>query len=805
MPSSVTASTRRTPSLDVYQDPDASSDSRTTCDVDTTPCTALQPLGHASHKQNVQLQPTTTTAQLGSSPRKTDSSPLRPMSTHGLRDMKLPPPAQPDFTTDSLQKRADFYPMYLDGAQVPDKGLFTKFSSITTSTTATQDKENLYEGTAFPGVPHIHYSEQGGPYKGPMKRGQQDAAAPTRDRSIKRVKMEKDEPFELPDPQDMPPVTDDGAKPPHSYAELIGMAILRAPNRRLTLAHIYKWISDNFAFYRLVESGWQNSIRHNLSLNKNFIKQERPKDDPGKGNYWAIKPGEERPYLMGKNAVRRVNPDGSSIIHGLPSDGATFRSSSVPAVARFTLAPNASRRADSKTMETTRLPVETDLSSDGTIPGSDPALQEDGDGQDHLGMPPPPSHFRSSPPPQDIRSSPPQMLAPPPPRKGATPPPVPRFPSTSRSGGRRRKLAAMQDSGYWSSIESSAARAASHQLTSEADLGRHRISKKGRAELEIKRMRSSSFDSPSKDKLRYKASTSHLHSSSPLKDDQPLTPAIPFKRPPKPPPSVSPNTNLRNHRDRMRALLGSPAKTFSPIPENASWSPAFNLAEDGIVGLTPYISPYKPSKTPWKSVNDNSDASAMKKFDAAFDIFIDAPEEDLQARGSPEKRMNRRPSLARAATSTGILADITGSAKKNNITLTPAAGSPFSLSPFLNKPNSSRLSTRLGSPLKQCDMPLSVDQPEDDLKWLDTFDAENQLTHHDDPILFGNLELPSDGSEEAIDIFQDFGKIGQHHQTQQYMPAPDRSTGSPVRRSNMGPPARPAPRPTLARSSTSRW
>ncbi|KAK9365015.1 hypothetical protein V1509DRAFT_612934 [Lipomyces kononenkoae] len=111
---------------------------------------------------------------------------------------------------------------------------------------------------------------------------------------------------EIPPPHLMPPVYDDGEKPPFSYATLIGMAILRSPNRRLTLSQIYKWINDSFAWYRKCDAGWQNSIRHNLSLNKAFSKQERPKDDPGKGNYWIVEPGCE--YLFMKGRPRKSNP-----------------------------------------------------------------------------------------------------------------------------------------------------------------------------------------------------------------------------------------------------------------------------------------------------------------------------------------------------------------------------------------------------------------------------------------------------------------------------------------------------------------
>ncbi|EGD81601.1 forkhead box J3 [Salpingoeca rosetta] len=79
-------------------------------------------------------------------------------------------------------------------------------------------------------------------------------------------------------------------KPPLSFPCIIGMAMLDSEERQLAVGDLYRNICARFPYFNTAKKGWKNSIRHNLSLNKFFLKVERASSDDGKGNLWGLKP-----------------------------------------------------------------------------------------------------------------------------------------------------------------------------------------------------------------------------------------------------------------------------------------------------------------------------------------------------------------------------------------------------------------------------------------------------------------------------------------------------------------------------------
>ena len=712
--------------VEIYQDPD---DSITDVELARTLQNynnALQPTQHDITDSNIILGPPA--AQGSVSPTKRSSPQSSPQLgiDQSIFDAVTFPPPEGFFPTDSPSKKATYGPYYPSVFQRPQKGFFTTFSS-----SSLPQKEN--QRLSISAIPSFNASDPLYTNAQSLSKRPAPELSPA-ERPLKRAKLQDEFLGPLPAPWDMPSVPDEEGKPNYSYAQLIGMAILRTPERKMTLSQIYKWISNTFSFYRNGQagSGWQNSIRHNLSLNKAFVKKERPKEDPGKGNYWAIVEGQEGNFVKDRSFRRQP-----------PMDQAYFRaqqSDTCPLPAPLPHAPLPDVPKPSMVADSSTFPAES-VSSDATLPMSD---QPNDQSEPVVALAdvtvPSPDPVTLSSPPLDLNSSPPipQKFVP-----DDTPSNIRRA-SVSRSGEPKQRFDNFRDSGFYSSIESSAPRGQGGSNDPSDPDRRTSGLKRGRAEEAIARMRGSSFDpSPTKSRPVFKKPQLDptLASSPPLQGSSigfpPLTPGLKLYPPTKVPPTISPGTHLRRHRESIRDLVATPA--VRGIAE-FKYSPSSYVLNDA-ASFSPRFSPLRmtakntPSKNilAFDSIETGRLASLDENHTLALNSFTGEDSDEnvdlvnfdkFFVNGSPTAKKTPRPTMHRALMSTGALQDVSGS--RQNMRL----GSPIRFSP------PKKVGSRSLSPTKKIELPKN-------------------------DVFFGAADSSEDEiSKEALDLSKGFRTIG---------------------------------------------
>lgn len=78
-------------------------------------------------------------------------------------------------------------------------------------------------------------------------------------------------------------------KIPLTYIGMIAKAIGSSPEKRFVLADIYRYMQRRFSHYLRNKPRWKNTVRHNLSYHKCFVKCESSKGTK-RSHYWIIHP-----------------------------------------------------------------------------------------------------------------------------------------------------------------------------------------------------------------------------------------------------------------------------------------------------------------------------------------------------------------------------------------------------------------------------------------------------------------------------------------------------------------------------------
>ncbi|KAF4592266.1 forkhead domain-containing protein [Ophiocordyceps camponoti-floridani] len=120
---------------------------------------------------------------------------------------------------------------------------------------------------------------------------------------------------DVPEIQAARPVKDGKLDEP--YAQLIYRAFMSRSDHAMTLQDIYQWFRDNTNKAVTEKGGWQNSIRHNLSMNAAFTKRHRKADggdfrclmeDAKRSNEWVLEDWAVCYGVQSTTRYRKGNP-----------------------------------------------------------------------------------------------------------------------------------------------------------------------------------------------------------------------------------------------------------------------------------------------------------------------------------------------------------------------------------------------------------------------------------------------------------------------------------------------------------------
>ncbi|KKF96480.1 Forkhead box protein K2 [Ceratocystis platani] len=139
--------------------------------------------------------------------------------------------------------------------------------------------------------------------------------------------------------------TQDGPeKVEEPYAQLIYRAFMSVADHALTLQEIYQWFRENTDKPRSGGKGWQNSIRHNLSMNGAFVKRDRKpssanlyppgayppaSNDSKKSTVWVLEPWAAEKGVQSTTRYRKDN----SVRRAISSSGLSSSSAIAAATA----------------------------------------------------------------------------------------------------------------------------------------------------------------------------------------------------------------------------------------------------------------------------------------------------------------------------------------------------------------------------------------------------------------------------------------------------------------------------------------